>query len=209
MSRGQKIVTIALWAVLISVLMGVIGMGVWDKLRGEEVKLPILFHAPSFSLVNQDNRPMTDADLRGHVWVAAFIFTTCADTCPMMSAKMADLQKTIHNPSVKLVSFTVNPEHDTPAVLKEYAARYKADPSRWSFLTGTPRQMLDVNAGMRVPFVPASGDDPILHYDKFLLVDAAGQVRGLYGTRESDREKVMERLATDADALSRIGGRGQ
>jgi protein SCO1/2 len=201
MSKAQRIVTFVLWSILVLVMVGVIGAGVWDQMRGERSTLPIRWPAPAFSLIDQNERTITDRDLRGHPYVAAFIFTQCAGPCPMMSSKMAGLQKTIRNPAVKLVSFSVDPERDTPAVLKEYAAKFGADPNRWHFLTGPTASIYAVAQGMKVAARPADADNPILHATYFILVDGNGQVREIYAGDHSE-PGTLERLAKDADRLA-------
>src|SRR6185295_14620898 len=84
-------------------------------------QLPVLADVPAFSLVDQDNKPVTKETFHGRPWVADFVFTTCGTACPMMSAKMAKLQSAIPDKDVQLISITVNPEFDSPAVLKGYA----------------------------------------------------------------------------------------
>jgi protein SCO1 len=210
MSRTQKILTTMLWGLLVLVMVSVIGAGWWkrgDRYGGapagaNELELllkpgDVLYNVPTFSLVDQNNQPVTNQTLRGKPWVAAFIFTKCAGPCPMMSANMAKLQQRVPHPDLKLVSFTVDPQRDTPAVLKQYAQNFNADESRWSFLTGSSEAMAGVAKGMLLPFMPASGDADITHSTKFLLVDAAGGVRGIYS---ADAEG-MEQLATDAAKL--------
>ncbi len=92
---------------------------------------------PDFSLIERSGRRVTLADLRGKVWIADFMYTHCTDTCPLQSAGMARLQAEFSGePDFRLVSLTVDPAEDTPAVLSEYAARFEADPERWLFLTG-------------------------------------------------------------------------
>lgn len=92
---------------------------------------------PDFALTERSGRRVTRADLQGLVWVANFFYTTCPDTCPLQSAKMARLQQDFADDrAVRLVSISVDPEHDTPAVLQDYAQRFGADPERWLFLTG-------------------------------------------------------------------------
>ncbi len=209
MSRTQKILTTALWALLVLVMVSVIGAGWWkrdSRYTAEGHIQPIedgpkpgdaLFNVPAFSLVDQNDAPVTDQSLRGKPWIAAFIFTQCAGPCPMMSANMAKLQKRVPHPDLKLVSFTVDPARDTPAVLKQYARTFDADESRWSFLTGSGEAMAAVAKGMLLPFMPAWADADITHSTKFLLVDQDGAVRGIFS---SDTEG-MEQLATDATAL--------
>ena len=120
----------------------------------------------------------------------------------MMSQKLAGVQK--QTPAgLQLVSFTVNPEHDTPPVLKEYAAMYGADLSRWHFLTGTPKQMSDAVRGMNLAVTPATEHDPIGHSEKFLLVDGDGNVRGIY---DSADDKSMHDLVVDSTWLAGTTG---
>src|SRR5688500_5138214 len=208
MSRTQKILTGALWALLVLVMVTVIGAGWWKRdssqtatgsIHVEPAVKPgeVLFSVPAFSLVDQNNQPITDQTLRGKPWVAAFIFTHCAGPCPMMSANMAKLQQRVEHPDLKLVSFTVDPQRDTPEVLKQYAKNFDADESRWSFVTGSSEAMTAVAKGMLLPFMPATAEADITHSTKFLLVDAAGGVRGVY---PSDAEG-MEQLATEAATL--------
>jgi protein SCO1/2 len=104
---------------------------------------------------------------------------------------------------VRLVSFTVDPEHDTPAVLKEYGQGRGAQPGRWYFVTGSKQQMFDVAAGMKLTAKPAEGDDAILHSPKFLLIDAEGRVRGIYNGTD---EQEVKQLAADAATLANAGG---
>ena len=211
MSRTQKILTTMLWGLLVLVMVSVIGAGWWKRdgrytAQGHVEIHPldagpkpgdVLYNVPAFSLVDQNEQPVTDQTLCGKPWVAAFIFTKCAGPCPMMSANMAKLQQRVAHPDLKLVSFTVDPQRDTPAVLKQYAHTLGANESRWSFLTGSSDAMTAVAKGMLLPFMPASADADITHSTKFLLVDESGGVRGVYS---SDAEG-MEQLATDAAKL--------
>jgi len=203
MNRRQKILTIALWSVLILAFNAVVFAFAWEKLHPIS-QLPTYMQVPHFSLIDQDGKPISDSDLHGQTWIAAFIFTGCADTCPMMSKKMSGLQTAITAPNVKLISFTVDPDRDTPAVLKQYAARFNADTTRWKFVTGTAQQMKDVAYGMGIAVQPADGNDPILHSTHFLLVDGLGRVRGIYDTKDSTvPEKSVQQLARDAAELAR------
>jgi cytochrome oxidase Cu insertion factor (SCO1/SenC/PrrC family) len=79
--------------------------------------LPLLWNAPEFLLTDQRGKPVNKAALAGHVWIADFIFTKCTTVCPLITAKMALLQRQIADPSVRFVSFSVDPEHDTEAAL--------------------------------------------------------------------------------------------
>ena len=100
--------------------------------------LPVLGSMPDFALTGQDNQNVTLSSLRGSVWIADVIFTRCAGQCPVMSARMQEIQDALPAASsVKLVSFTTDAEFDTPAVLKKYAARFSARDGQWIFLTGS------------------------------------------------------------------------
>lgn len=209
MGKGQKVITITLWAVLVTAMVGVVaGKLLLPHLGGRPVPgtgttdagdaLPVLYPAAEFALTDQDNKPFASTALRGRPWVCGFMFTTCGEVCPKMTKAMVDLQPKLPA-DVELVSFSVNPEHDTPAVLKEYAATWRADESRWRFLTGTSEQMFGVAAGMKMAARPADGDQPILHDRRLILVDAAGNVRGFYSSAD---DQAMARLAADARRLS-------
>ncbi len=142
------------------------------------------------------------------MWIVNFFYTECPDTCPLQSAHMARLQDELaHEPDVRLVSISVDPEHDTPEVLAAYATRYGADPERWLFLTG-PKDAIyrlaidgfrlgvverDEQAGRgtehgRAWFGPASAwahaspnpDRKLIHSSRFVLVDQQAQIRGYY-----------------------------
>ena len=198
MDRKQRIITTALWSVLVVAMLGVIGTGLWAKFRPEP--LPVFYDAPKFSLTDQQDRPFGSDDLRGKVWVADFIFTTCPGACPKMTMKMSGLQRAVPDKDVHLVSFTVDPERDTPAVLRQYAQSFDADPARWHFLTGEKAALFDAAAGLKLSAAPAGQFGPeIVHAEKFLLVDGAGKVRGIY---DSNDEQDLKKLAADAASLA-------
>src|SRR5207245_4926542 len=91
----------------------------------------------SFALTERSGKTVTDADLRGKVWVASFVFTRCTGPCPQVTATVARLQNELKDRAdVRFVTFTVDPEHDRPEVLARYAANFNADADRWLFLTG-------------------------------------------------------------------------
>jgi len=165
--------------------------------------LPVLGDLPHFALTDRTGEVVDSEQLRGKVWIADFVFTRCPDFCPALTARMAQLQKRLPSDAdpVRLVSFSVDPVHDTPAVLTAYAARAGAQPE-WLFLTG-PRDTL---AGLlRDGFRVAYADDgpptsPITHSDRFVLVDRGLRLRGYYhGSEPQD----VDRLAVDAQVLRR------
>ncbi|MCC7408950.1 MAG: SCO family protein [Phycisphaeraceae bacterium] len=162
---------------------------------------------PNFRLTNQHDQPFGLADLRGEVWVGDFIFTRCRSICPIMTARMAQLQKDVADrpgrERVRFVSISVDPEHDTPDVLSAYADKFGADQSRWTFLTGTRQQIWDLCENGFQLGVGVNRDDPdmpIYHSGKFVLVDAAGRVLGYY---ESSDEQEMTTLTRKLAAMVR------
>ncbi len=152
--------------------------------------------APEFSLIDQDGRSVTRGDLAGKVWIADFIFTNCAGTCPMISATMRRLQNSLP-PEVHLASFSVDPERDTPEALAKYADEFSADRKRWHFLTGKKDELYDLSVkGFKLALDDTGGTDvePITHSTRLVLVDKEGKIRGYYGGTEDEE---MQRLFKD------------
>jgi cytochrome oxidase Cu insertion factor (SCO1/SenC/PrrC family) len=159
---------------------------------------------PQFSLVERSGQQTTLDHFRGIIWVADFIYTTCTDTCPMQTAEMAILQEEWKDrPGLKLVSFTVDPEKDTPEVLSRYAERYRADRERWLFLTGAKEDISRlVQAGFKLSAAPvvntSSAESVIIHSPRFVLIDRQAQIRGYYDSRD---RQALERLKKDLTVL--------
>jgi len=159
---------------------------------------------PQFSLVERSGKATTLADLRGSIWIADFIYTTCQDTCPMQTAEMAQLQEQWKDRAgLKLVSFSVDPEKDTTEVLSRYANRYNADAQRWLFLTGAKEEISRlVQEGFRLSAVALSSDSNkdsvIMHSPRFVLIDKHGEIRGYYDSRDP---QAMQRMKKDAASL--------
>jgi cytochrome oxidase Cu insertion factor (SCO1/SenC/PrrC family) len=171
---GERLARILLWGLLGVVLTGVVGLGVWSLvwhesiqqlfLKASSARLPIYASVPDFALTDQSGRPVRRADLEGKVWIASFIFTNCRDECPLMTAEMAQLQAGFADVSdFRLVSISVDPERDRPAVLSQYADRFNADPERWLFLTGDKQAIYRlVREGFRVGIVDPAEPEPSL-----------------------------------------------
>jgi protein SCO1/2 len=160
-------------------------------------ELPVYGQVPRFELVAQSGRKFDSQQLAGKIWVADFIYTTCTGPCPRMTSQMRQIeQAATASPDVRFVSFTVDPERDTPAALAAYAQRFHAGPERWFFLTGDPKtlQMLD-----RETFKLGNMDASMNHSTRFVLIDRHGRIRGYYGTSEEDPAtrvvKDIKRLA--------------
>ncbi|MEX2299908.1 MAG: SCO family protein [Bryobacterales bacterium] len=142
---------------------------------------------PEFELVERDGSTVTLADLRGKVWVADFVFTHCAGPCPLLSSKMSRLQEAVADlEDVRLVSFSVDPERDTPEALAEYSNRYGADAERWLFLTGRKEPLYQlIGKGFHLAVDDGGpGSGLITHSTRFVLVDRQGQIRGYYDGAE-------------------------
>jgi protein SCO1 len=159
---------------------------------------------PEFSLVERSGRAVTLGNLRGTIWVADFIYTTCTDTCPLQTAEMGKLQEEWKDkPGLKLVSFSVDPEKDTAEVLSRYADRYHADGQRWLFLTGAKEEITRlVQGGFKLSAVPVvtagSSESVIMHSPRFVLIDRQAQIRGYYDSRD---QQALERLKKDVAIL--------
>jgi YHS domain-containing protein/cytochrome c2 len=136
--------------------------------------------------------------LLGHVWIADFIFTRCVTMCPIITAKMNLLRRALPSSHLRFVSFSVEPEFDTPSVLEAYAKTWDADP-RWLLLSPRPGTVFEFAEAMKVAFKHTSmPDEPILHTTLFFLVDRAGWVRGIYGSLD---DVAFRRLVADASSL--------
>lgn len=150
----------------------------------QEAPLPVYWQIPEFHLISQSGQPFDSKSLEGSVWVADFIYTTCPGPCPRMSAQMRGVQSAVQSlPAVKLLSFTVDPKHDSPAALAAYAIRYHAEPGRWFFLTGDQPALETL---CRNGFKLGDVDGSLVHSTRFVLVDGNSRVRGFYNTSEDD-----------------------
>ena len=160
--------------------------------------LPVFYDVPEFELVAQDGQPFNSRALRGKVWVADFIYTTCPGPCPRMTSQMREVQDAvIKMADVRLVSFTVDPARDTPEVLAAYAKAHGASTADWYFLTGPEAtlQTLDRNT-----FKLGDLNSSLQHSTRFVLVDRQSRIRGYYDTSES---RAISRLISDVYALAR------
>ena len=157
---------------------------------------------PSFQLVNQDGQPFGSAQLIGKIWIADFVFTTCPGPCPMISTRMSELQKPLEKTDVHLVSFTVDPEKDTPEVLRGYAAKLHAQAGRWDFLTGAQSTIYHLSRdGFKLAVSDGSEETGIpVHSTRMVLVDRHGEIRGYYEATEAD---AVTKLLADTSHLLR------
>lgn len=159
-------------------------------------RLPTVGAAPEFALTTQAGERLALKDLRGKVIAVTFIYATCRDTCPVLTAKMASLQRKLgadFGPRVRFVSITVEPEVDTPAVLKSYALAHGADPAGWSFLTGSGAEIQDVvrRYGAYAKRVNPGNVD---HIFLTSLIDRMGMLRVQYLGYRFDANEMLRDL---------------
>jgi cytochrome oxidase Cu insertion factor (SCO1/SenC/PrrC family) len=201
------------------------GAAYFQYARVEQSRLPVIATVPPFSLTERSGRTVTRDDLAGRVWVADFIFTSCAGPCPVMSRRMQALQTLLAEAQLagaRCVSISVDPIHDTPPVLREYAETFGAEVDRWLFLTGDKAEIFDLAInGFKVAV--RDDDDPehqVIHSTYFVLVDALGRIRGYYNAMTDEETfdpqaamdapmpaEIRERLISDIRKLRREAGR--
>lgn len=189
-TKALIIIGLGTFVLLNASLMGLyIVSGAAGPQTGAEV-LPVISALPEFSLTSDKGTPLGNADMAGKVWIADFIFTSCAGPCPVMTRSMAGVAKKLElYPEVEFVSVSVDPETDTPEVLARYGEKFGANPARWHFLTGS----IDAIQQLAVKgFMIGAVDDPVIHSTKFCLVDRKGQIRGYYtGTDEAETDQLI------------------
>ena len=205
LTQGKKIS----WSKLISVifvlsLIVILPLLIIKKNKEPEA-LPLLGLLPNFSLINQDGALTQGDKLKGAILVVNFVFTSCPSTCPLLTAQMAKIQNIIKDkglPNVQLLSISVDPRTDTPQVLKKYADKYKADYTKWTFLTGSAEDIQNVVInGFKIAMQKQGASDEatkdlnimdITHGEQFVIVDRSGQIRA-YRTanKNSDIERIL------------------
>jgi len=219
------------WAVMGVALAAVVGIAVgkWQGVRTRQAGweqrplegLQVFWTVPDFSLVERSGRAVTLAELRGKVWIASFIYTQCKETCPLQTAYMAQLQRDLASErDLRLVSISVDPKHDTPKVLREYANRYGADPERWLFLTGDKKAIYRLAQegfrlsvadpedqvqgaipwpfGARPAYATHGSKGLVIHSSRLVLVDRQARTRGYYDGTDPE---AMKRLHRDVRIL--------
>ncbi len=195
---------LAVWGLLGAGALAIAALALLRILAPGREPLPVYKELPEFSLTNRDGRTVTLGDLAGTPWIADFIFTRCAGICPFMTRQMSRLAGEVPQ-GVNLVSITADPEHDTPEVLAAYAERHGAT-ENWYFLTGEGEAVRSLSRyGFLLGLEPATGEgpeaeaEPIIHSNRFVLVDGAGRIRGYYDGFE---EEEMQRLLADLDKVA-------
>jgi protein SCO1 len=156
--------------------------------------LPKYFQVPEFSLTNGFNENYGSENLKGRVYFANFMFTSCPATCPKLMKKVQLIQKRLRGlrEQVGIISISVDPENDTPKKLLKYSMDMKANPEIWQFLTGKISEIENLlMKGFKVPSVSSSSPMDIVHSEKMVLVDQEGMVRGYYSFSDHDINKLL------------------
>lgn len=200
---------LAILGVVNALLVALLGYDGWSLARAGS--LDDFGAAPAFALTDQLERPVIADEFRGRVVVANFVYTSCRESCPLLSLRMAALQERLRQEGllgdrVQLLSFTVDPRHDTPAVLRAYAERAGADPQAWHFLTGPEDEIVPVIVRgffQGVTLLPTSSaigseaggmpgnSSEVMHSNRFVLIDRQGHMRAFYEGLELDPDQVM------------------
>ena len=189
------------WVVLGIIIVAITGINLWSafntkpEVRTETVAVSV----PDFRLTNQQGEPLGLSDMAGKIWVADFIFTNCPTICPAMTQEMARLQSEFIADPIYFVSFSVDPERDTPKVLSRYALAYGADNRRWHFLTGDKAKIYQL-AEQGFSLAAGHKGSEILHSPRFVLVNADGNIHDFYN---SQSKPAMLRLRRDVKTLLR------
>ena len=201
MNRGPLLIRCGLIALLLLPVIGILAT-CFENGPARSKALPLYGNVGEFALTEASGKPVTLADLRGKVWIASFIFTHCGGSCPIMTHHLAKAQGELPaRDDLKLVSISVDPDRDTPAVLTKYAAENRADRSRWLFLTGGKKEIQRLARDAFKLAVDATGgttEEPIVHSSKLVLVDRTGAVRGYYDGLDVE---VLHQLTRDVERV--------
>lgn len=171
---------------MISLIVLLTGCG-----TGYAIETTMSENIPEFEYTNQDNEKVSLDDLKENWWVANFIFTNCTSVCLPMTSNMAYLQSVMKEEGIdaQLVSFSIDPERDSPEVLKAYAANYNVNFDNWSFLTGYDFETIrefSIKHFKNIVKEPVDGTDQFLHGTSFFLVSPEGEVVKNYKGIEQD-----------------------
>jgi len=155
--------------------------------------LPLSMPSPQFQLTDQEGRPFTQEAFQNKVTLINFIFTNCPTVCPLLTQKMKKISQKISDEQVRFLTISVDPENDTPAVMKRYGNKFKVDWNRWTFLTGPLDEISKaVIQGFKIAMVKETSPDllEITHGEYFVLVDSKGMIRS-YQMIESPADETL------------------
>ena len=183
-------------------LLAIVAMPLARRALGPEAPpLPVLGVVPAFRFIDQDGVAFGPETLGGKPWVADFIFTRCPTVCPLMTEQLAALAPRLPS-HMHLVSFSVEPDYDTPERLRAFAREHGAESARWHFLTGDSKDIQRaVTEGFKISLTHEGAEEDflsIVHGVHLVLVDTQGRIRGYY---DSTDPEALERLVRDAHHL--------
>jgi protein SCO1/2 len=194
------------WVVAFLAAAGLIGLAYVNLKSTRPPSLPSnlekISQVPAFQLTDQTGKSITLEDLKGKIWAANFIFTRCKGPCPITVLRMQDLNTKLKKVrgNVELVTFTVDPEYDTPEILKTFSEPLGADPASWKFLTGTPDAIQKiVVTGLLQPLAKEPDGTPA-HSSRIVLVDREGWLRGYHDGLDPE---AVQKLMVDIGELLR------
>jgi protein SCO1/2 len=194
-SPFKKRANAGLMAVCLAVAFCAIG-ATWFEAKYSPPALAKIRQLPDFKLTERSGAKIQLSDLKGKVWLADLVYTTCPSTCPMLGNRLSGLQgEAFKSDAVRFVSISVNPTHDTPGVLRPYAERFHAEPGKWLFLTGDKTKVAAlVNDGFLLTSKDApDGSQEMVHSTKIALVDKNGVIRAYYEGAAGDESQQILR----------------
>lgn len=161
----------------------------------QDTVYPVL---PVFSFLDQDSSPFSQDSLAGHVYVADFIFLSCPTICPILTSAMKKVYQAYADDNrLRLISFSIDPDHDSIARLKAYAGQLQVQAPKWRFLNGPQKEVLDLaNYNYFVTAFPdSSAPGGFTHSGALMLMDARGFMRGVYdGTDSADVQRLITEI---------------
>ncbi len=167
------------------------------EMEGKTITDTVYHKIADFSFTNQEGKTITNASMQGKVYVADFFFTTCPTICPIMKTQMLRVyEKFKDEPRFQILSHTLDPVHDTPELLKDYAYKIGVeDDKTWHFLSGDQEKIFEIGQTSYLTTAMADQNEPggILHSGAFVLIDQDGHIRGVYdGTKEDQVDRLMK-----------------
>ncbi|RME00857.1 MAG: SCO family protein [Calditrichaeota bacterium] len=198
-AQKLKIIRGVLWGLLALTILSTAALFLLKETRSSQKPLPVYGFVPEFRFTESHGTSFGLEDLKGKISVVDFVFTSCRTACPVMSARMSQLYQAFSgNEAVQFVSISVDPEHDTLEVLRQYAQEHGATDQRWAFLRAPSEKVKWLaEKGFFV-----SGDFPMMHSTKFILVDRQGRIRGYY---DSFDPQSLEQLKAQIQELLEQG----
>jgi protein SCO1/2 len=161
-----------------------------------DTRTDVHFTVPAFSFTNQTNQTITNDFVTGKIWVADYFFTTCKSICPKLTSHLKAVQAAYAGDGeVKIISFTVDPERDSPSVLYQYASGYDAQTDQWQFVTGSKKELYAfARKGLFIVATDGDGSGAdFIHSEKLVLIDKYGHIRGYYdGTSDTEVNQLIK-----------------